>query len=340
MSIIPIAVSIFQGNRCPICQKYHRAASRVGEQHAKDAAKAGIFGYDYDHECWAEKTEIQKLAESLYVKLPDDNTTGLRDDDSFRVWCAAIRQHGYADRAHIVGAAEDNANDTVAEYGSAEWVTCAVHTLVSLEDEPDYNKAGMRCSRCRDCDGETEEDVYQCEACAAAEVAQAEQDATEIHAAHAQAAAKINSVADANGAAITLGANVAGPHGVAGIAERFDTRGQDPYAPIDATRVVVWVRAEDGKEYALTGSALTLAGPQPIEGTTDVYTPDDTQTIVAAFLGYATPDATFARQHALDLMVTARRSGWATEENGKGDTRVTIASAGLGYYRLSYTSLV
>lgn len=85
---------------------------------------------------------------------------------------------------------------------------------------------------------------------------------------------------------------------------------------------------------------LAKAGPQPVEGTTDTYTPDDTQTIVAAFLGYATPDATFARQHAFDLMVTARRSGWSSEENGNGDTRVTITNAGLGYYRLVYASLV
>jgi hypothetical protein len=89
---------------------------------------------------------------------------------------------------------------------------------------------------------------------AAAEVAKT----NEIHAAHDRAAATVASVDDANGAKITLGASVTGPHGVAGIAESFSTHGQDPSGPIDATRVVVSVRADDGREWRLTGSALTV----------------------------------------------------------------------------------
>lgn len=86
--------------------------------------------------------------------------------------------------------------------------------------------------------------------------------------------------------------------------------------------------------------AETKAGPQPIPNTADVYTPDDAQKVLAAFLGYATPDAPFAMQHALDLMRTARRSGWSSEVNGDNTSRVTVSNAGLGYYRLTYARLV
>lgn len=85
--------------------------------------------------------------------------------------------------------------------------------------------------------------------------------------------------------------------------------------------------------------AAPTAEPQPIEGTPDVYTPTDAQTKLVSFLAYATADASLALPHVFRLLETTRRSGWAEETNSAGDTRVRVENAGLGYYRLAYTSL-
>ena len=89
--------------------------------------------------------------------------------------------------------------------------------------------------------------------------------------AHARNTASIQSVPDAHGTPITIGSAVAGPHKRTGEVERFDTRGQDPFSPVDIERVTVWVRDAQGREYAFNGRALVVIEqaddrmPQPTE---------------------------------------------------------------------------
>lgn len=82
-----------------------------------------------------------------------------------------------------------------------------------------------------------------------------------------------------------------------------------------------------------------VCAPEPIPGTTDTYSPADATKILAAFLGYCTPDHPFAVQHAQELLTIARRVGIAREVNGTSDTRVTVRPTGLGFFVLSYTRL-
>lgn len=81
----------------------------------------------------------------------------------------------------------------------------------------------------------------------------------DAQAAHAAASARIGSVADADGNPLVLGSKVSWRGEPKGTVESFDTRGQDPFKPIDVARVTVWVRDAEERKFAFRGDDLQVA---------------------------------------------------------------------------------
>jgi hypothetical protein len=76
---IPIERAIYQGNRCPVCARYHRGAggyasrpTAVGARHAAQARALGTTAYDYDREGWVDwAQEARMMVTHLAVHHPE-----------------------------------------------------------------------------------------------------------------------------------------------------------------------------------------------------------------------------------------------------------------------------
>jgi hypothetical protein len=144
--------------------------------------------------------------------------------------------------------------------------------------------------------------------------------------AHANAAAAVESVPDANGQPIVLGARVRGDAHLAhitGHVESFDTRGQLPTGPIDVTRVGVWVRTDDKRACHFIGPNLVLVDDVTLVPVTPAHHAqlDKIQAQLAKLLGNLSAGVGLPDYAANKL----RHAEWALEDLANDTTDVLAA---------------